>query len=451
MSDFTQPLLFPNVAGKEVVARFDGGEISSDAGVVLLAQADRKLGLVDAVVDQIADTRQAAKVRHPISDILRQRIFGIACGYEDANDFDTLASDPALKIACGRAPKSDADLASQPTISRLENRMGNKDLHCAAHEIARCVVKHLPRRTKRIVLDLDAYEDPCHGQQEFEFFNGHYGSHCYLPLAMFISAGDGPQLPMGAMLRSGKGGNAGVLGMIRSAVCVVRERFARAKIILRADAGFGNAQVLALCDELGISYCLGLSTNSRLQELSTRTQMWACWRYTFAKDAWAKAEGGGVCRVFSRFMYKAGSWKREHRVVVKAQITQGQLNPRYIVTNLSGLTPQKAYEFYCGRGDAENRIKEFKLDLFADRLSCHRFRANQFRLLLHLAAAVLVSAIKQAAKTTSYACAQAVTIRLRLLKVGARIVESTRRIWLHLASSYPSQAAWRTVHAALGP
>jgi hypothetical protein len=184
---------FPSVSGKEVVARFDGGDITSDAGAILLGQADRKTGLIDAVAAVVRDGRQATKVRHSLATMMRQRAIGIACGYEDCNDFDTVAADPAMKIACRRAPKSDRDLASQPSLSRFENCFSRPDVFAMACEIARIVVSQLPRRTSRIILDLDAYEDPCHGQQEFEFFNGHYDSHCFLPLALFITGNDGVQ------------------------------------------------------------------------------------------------------------------------------------------------------------------------------------------------------------------------------------------------------------------
>lgn len=442
-------LSFPSIHSKPVTAAFDGGDITSDSGALLVARADRKIGLMEAMTAEIIDDRQRGKVHHSMATLLRQRVFGIACGYEDANDFDTLAQDPALKLSCGRAPLSDPDLASQPTLSRLENRVNSKDIYCMAYAIARRVVAQLPRRSQRAILDIDAYEDPCHGQQEFEFFNGFYGSHCYLPLAMFVtSEKDGVQRLMGAMLRSGKAGNAGVCTLIRTAVAIVRERFPNAKIILRADAGFGNAQVLGLCQRLGISYSLGLATNRRLQTLSTRTQMQACWCYTFAKDQWAEE---GVCRTWGRFEYKAGTWKHKHTVIAKAEITQGALNPRYIVTDQFKGSPERAYAFYCGRGDVENRIKEFKLDLCAGRTSCHRFHANQFRLLLHVAAAVLMTAIQEAAQKTEFARAQVATIRLRLLKVGARVVETTRHIWLHMSSSFPSKAAWQLVYSALGP
>ena len=437
---------FPAVASKHVTARFDGGDITSDAGALLVSQADRKTGLIDALAEQVIDERQSAKVRHSIATLLRQRVIAIACGYEDANDFDTLAADPALKIACGRAPQSGHDLASQPTISRLENRVNRKDVYAMAMAIARCVVGQLPSRTRKIILDLDAYEDPCHGQQEFEFFNAHYDSHCYLPLAMFVTAEDGVQRLMGAILRSGKAGQVGVRAIIRTAVGIVRERFPDARIILRADAGFGNAAVLHLCESLGISYCLGLASNNSLQTLSTPLQLGACLRYTFARKTF---HSESQCRQFGQFDYKAGTWQRKHHVVVKAEITQGALNPRYIVTDLYKKSPQRAYGFYCGRGDAENRIKEFKLDICAGRTSCHRFLANQFRVLLHVAASVLMSTLQQAAQGTEYAKAQVSTLRLRLLKLGARVVETTRRIWLHLCSSYPHQEAWHKIYAAL--
>jgi hypothetical protein len=397
---------------------------------------------------EIIDERQLSKVLHPVATLLRQRVIAIGCGYEDANDFDYLCTDPALKVACGRAPRSGLDLASQPTLSRLENRVNSKDISCMAQAIARQVIGQLPRKTRRVVIDLDAYDDPCHGQQEFEFFNAHYGNHCYLPLVVFITPNGGPQRLLGALLRSGKAGNAGVRAVIRRAVALVRERFPRVKIILRADAGFGNEKVLQLCDDLEISYCLGLGSNKRLAALSTHTQMQACCKYAFARDQWQEE---GVCREFGQFDYKAGSWKRKHNVVVKAEITQGELNPRFVVTDYYKKAPKRAYAFYCGRGDAENRIKEFKLDLAAGRTSCHRFLANQFRLLLHVAAAVLMNVIQQAAKGTVFAKAQVATIQLRLLKVGARIEETARRIWLRMSNSYPNQPAWAAIHAALGP
>jgi len=442
-----QSLPFPSVRGKVVSSDFDGGDITSDCGALLVGRADDRIGLISALADQVIDARQSSKVRHTVESLLRQRVVAIACGYEDANDFSTLACDPAMKLACGRAPKSDGDLGSQPTVSRFENRVSKKDVASMGYAIARCVVAQLPARTRQVVLDIDAYEDPCHGQQEFEFFNGYYNSHCYVPLALYVTGPDGVQRLIGAILRTGKGGSAGVQSAIEIAVGAIRERFPRTKIILRADCGFGNADVLWLCDKLRISYALGLSSNERLQVLSMRTQMQACWLYTFGKQRWADQ---GVCRAFAGFDYKAGTWERARRVIIKAEITNGELNPRFIVSNLP-FPAQKAYGFYCGRGDIENRIKEFKLDLYAGRTSCHRFIANQFRLLLHAAASVLMTAIQEAAKGTDLAKAQAGTIRLRLLKLGARVVETSRRVWVHMSSSFPNKYAWTAVYAALGP
>lgn len=444
--DSSLELTFPSVHGKVVTGRFDGGDITSDGGFLLLAAADEKVGLTRALSNSITDKRQSSKVVHTQRTLLQERIFTIGQGYEDTNDLDALCVDPALKLSCGRAPASDPSLASQPTLCRFENRVGKKDLLRMGSALARCVVDQLPADTKRVVLDIDAMEDPCHGQQEFEFFNAFYDSHCYLPLLIFVTDESGRQRLLGVLLRSGKAGNAGVRWLIRKAVALLRERFPSLEIVLRADAGFGNDKVLRLCDRLSLSYILCVSANRRLHTLSASIQMQACCKYTFGKDLWKEE---GVCREFGTIQYKAGSWDKKRKVIVKAEITQAKLNPRFVVTNIDEDDPEKAYEFYCARGDRENRIKEFKLDLAGGRTSCHRFWANQLRVLLHAAATVLIGVIQEAAASTEWAKAQAVTIRLRLLKVGARVVETSRRIWLHLSSSYPNQDIWHRIHQAL--
>jgi hypothetical protein len=446
MPDSCFALDFPAVHGKVVSARFDGGDITSDSGFLLLAQADQKIALVSAMSAAIGDKRQVSKIRHGVETILLERIFAIACGYEDANDLDRLCTDPALKAACGRAPQSDPALASQPTICRLENSVGKKDLIRVGRALASCVVAQLPLETKRVVLDIDAMEDPCHGQQELEFFNAFYDSHCYLPLLLYVTDETGRQRLMTVLLRSGKPGNSGVHGLVKRAVALLRDRFPDIEIVLRADAAFGNDKMLRLCDKLKLSYTLGLSGNRRLHTLATSTHMQACCKYTFEKEAWQEE---GVCRVFGSFQYKAGTWDKKRTVVVKSEITQGQLNPRFVVTNIGQNCPEEAYAYYCERGDRENRIKEFKIDLAGGRTSCHRFLANQLRVLLHAAAAVLMGAIQEAAAATQWANAQAATLRLHLLKVGARVVETARRVWVHLSSSYPHQSAWQTIYYAL--
>ena len=433
MDNSLPELDFPAVAGRDIVARFDGGDLTSDAGLLLLAQADRHLGLIQAMAQVVTDRRDPNKIEHRCDEILRERIFAIACGYEDANDLDTLRNDPALKLACGRRPTSQPALASQPTISRLENAVGHKDLLRMGLALAQRVIAQLPADTTEVILDVDATDDPCHGQQELEFFNGYYDTHCYLPLHLHLTGPDGRQWLLASLLRPGNASyRDGLLGLLRRAVRLLRARFPTVKIVLRADAGFGYADVLAFCEAQGLEYVLGLTGNSRLAVLSTPVQMDACLKY--------KWEGNG-CREFAEFGYKAGSWPHLRRVVVKAEITQGKLNPRFVVTSLMG-TPEQLYLFYCERGDRENRIKEVKLDLVSGRTSCHRFVANQMRLLLHTAACVLMTGLQEAASGTRYATAQVGTFRLRVLKVAARVVESCRRVWVHLSSSYVDKRTW---------
>jgi hypothetical protein len=446
MVDSQIQLAFPSVAGKEVLARFDGGGLTSDAGVLLVELADRKIGLTQALACCVPDIQEQAKVRHTILEILRERVYAIACGDEDANDLDTLRSDPALKLACERRPQRDPELASQPTISRLENRMRPRELLAMGKAIARSVVAQLPETTQCVILDVDATDDPCHGQQQFEFFNRYYDTHCYLPLHLYVTGPDKKQRLMASLLRPGNASyRTGLFGMLRLAVRILKARFPKLRIILRADAGFGYGDVLAFCEAYDVRYVLGLPGNSRLAVLSTPVQMRAAVRHgRYGYDGWT----GEECRLFDEFRYKAGPWPHARRVVAKVEVTQGKLNPRYVVTDLRG-TPEKVYNFYCVRGDCENRIKELKLDLSSGRTSCHKFLANQARLLLHTAACVLMQAIQCAAVGTEWATAQVGTLRLRLLKVAARVVESCRRVWVHLSSSHPNQGPWRHLHRRL--
>jgi Transposase DDE domain group 1 len=440
MTDSSPTLLFPAEIGKEVVCRFDGGDITSDAGVLLLAQADKKIGLSQALSTAIVDKRQQSKVKHDLVTLLRERLYSIAQGYPDANDLDALKQDPALKVACDQRPQSDPDLASQPTISRLENSLTRKDLLRMGQTLAQHVIDQLPGGTKKVILDVDATDDPCHGQQEFVFFNAYYDEHCYVPLYLHVTAEDGRQRLLAVLLRPGKcGATLGLFGIVRRAVRLLRARFPDVKIVLRADSGFGCDATLRFCDKEKIGYVLGLGRNRRLQTLSTRYQIRAAIKHKF--------EGDG-CREWGEFLYKADTWDKKRRVIVKAEVTRGELNPRYVVTSEEDV-PETVYTFYCGRGDQENRIKEMKLDTDSGRTSCQRFLANQCRLLLHGAAYVLLSVLQEAAKQTKWAKAQVGTLRLRLLKVGARVVESCRRVWLHLSSSYPEQASWLSIHQQL--
>jgi hypothetical protein len=308
--------------------------------------------------------------------------------------------------------------------------------------MAQRVISQLPSTTSRVIIDVDPTDDPCHGQQQFEFFNGHYGEHCYLPLHVHITGDDGRQRILASVLRPGNSGaTRGIRSILRMAVALLRERLPDVRIILRADSAFGVCDVLDLCDDLAIDYVLGISGNNTLHRLSSPVQMDACLKYRW--------EGNGP-REYGEFEYAARTWRRERRVVVKAEITCGELNPRFVVTSLDA-KHESVYEFYCARGNQENRIKEIKLDLSSGRTSCHRFLANQFRLLMHTAACMLMGVLQEAACGTRWAKAQVGTLRLRLLKVGARVVESCRRIWFHLPSSFPEAQTWRQIRAVLAP
>lgn len=425
---------FPSICKKEVSARFDGGDLSSDAGVILLAHAERHAGIIRALANSIIDTRQSSKIKHSIEEMVRARVYGICCGYEDANDHDSLRDDTAFKLACDHLPVTGNSLASQPSISRLENSISAKDLIRGAKAVARAVIAQLPANTTEVILDVDATPDPCHGQQEFEGFNAHYDTHCYLPLLLHVTGADGQIRLLAALLRPGNAGACdGLFSLLRGAARLLRERFPNIKIILRADAGFGVARVIHFCERRQLKFVLGLSKNNRLQTLSTPVQMDAALKYRWAGDG---------CREFGEFSYKAGTWRNRHRVIIKAEITRGELNPRYVVTSDTSLTPEEVYSYYCGRGDQENRIKEFKNDISGGRTSCHRFLANQFRLSLHVAAGALMGLIQQALAGTQWAKAQVQTIRLRILKVAVRIVETSRRIWLHLPTCFPESRTW---------
>jgi hypothetical protein len=435
-------LSLPAVAGREVLARFDGGDLSSDAGVVWLAAADQRTGICQAVAEAINDPRDPAKVQHPVLDLVRERVYAIALGYEDANDLDRLRQDPALKLACGRLPRTGEDLASQPTLSRLENAVTPRELHAMALQLARVVIAQLPADTRAVVLDVDATDDPCHGQQQFECFSGFYDVHCYLPLLLYVTGPDGQQRLVGTLLRPGNAkGTKGLGTMLKWAVRLLRERFPTVTIVLRGDSGFGNATVLRWCHALGIGYRLCVAQNAVLQERSIAVQMDAAVRATYPR-------AGEDGQEFGEFRYQAGTWEQEERVIVKAEVTQGKLNPRFVVTSETA-EPEAEYRAYCARGDRENRIKEFKLDLASGRTSCHRFWANQCRLLLHMAAYSLMSVVQTALQGTAWAAAQVSTLRTRLLKIAVRVVESCRKVWLHLPTACPVQEIWQLVYQRL--
>jgi hypothetical protein len=442
MADFGWRFEIP-CAGKQVTATFDGGHLSSDGGLMLLRQVDEQLGLTARLAACIRDERNPNLVEQSVHDLLRQRIFGIMCGYEDCNDFDALRSDPLFKLALGRAPLTGADLGSQPTLSRLENAVGPKDLLRMSAALVEMFVER-PRATppQRIILDADATDDPTHGQQEFEFYHGYYDHHCYLPLLVYATADGGEQELVAAVLRPGNvhAGHRAV-AVLRRIVERVREAFPQAEILLRGDAGLALPAVYDYCEGANLHYVISLAKNSRLLEFA---QPW------LTEAAAIYAETGEKVRHFGEFSYAAESWPHLRRVVVKAEVTGQGENPRFVVTNLAEPDPQAIYdELYTQRGDVENRIKELKDDLLSGRTSCHRFLANQFRLLLHAAAFVLMQGLRQLLAGTELAAAQAGTLRGKLLKVAARVRQTCRRIWVQLPTSYPYQRLWAILEEKL--
>ncbi len=427
------PLTFSSFGPKSVIADFLGGRLTSDAGAILLREVAQCTGLFDAINEVIPDPRHPVFIVHDQKSMIAQRVVALALGYEDLNDHQTVRADPALQLAAGRAPDEELTLASPPTLCRLENRIERKTLIRIAGVLVDQFIAAHPHPPEHLTLDFDATDDPLHGQQEGRFFHGYYDNYCYLPLYVFC----GDEL-LAAYLRPSKiDASKHSRALSKLLVRRLRQAWPDLKITLRADSGFCRWRLMRWCDSNGVGYVLGLARNPALERLA------ADW-IGRAERQFQKT--GQPQRVFGSFTYKAATWDRPRRVIVKAERTAQGPNPRFITVNVPG-DPQELYEdVYCQRGEMENRIKEQQLDLFADRTSCHRFLANQFRLLLSSAAYVLVQALRRTAlRGTDLERAQVGTIRLKLLKVAARVVVTARRIVFHLATSYPYQDLFRAV------
>ena len=426
---------FGNLHGKQVTASFDGGNVSTDGGLLLVRQADHRLGLTATASRCLRDHRQAAKVSHPFADMLAQRVYQIACGYEDCNDADDLRYDPMFKTAINRLPESDRDLASQPTLSRFENSISRTQLRGMAEALIDCVLDQYADQTpERIILDFDATDDPTHGQQQLTGFHGYYDEHCYLPLIVTARIDGGPDELLVAMLRPGKLDAAeNALAVLKRLVAKLRRRWPGVQILFRADNGFGKPAIYDWCEDNGLSYLISLAQNARLLKIAAPWLEGARAEY--------KATGEKVRYVYET-PYRADSWRQSRRVLVKAEVMADGDNPRFVVTNLAGGEPEDLYDEYAMRGEQENRIKELKNDLQIDRTSCHRFVANQFRVLLHALAFVLLSHLRKHLTGTALERAQVCTLQRHLLKLGVRVRETARRVWLHFASNCPAQAIW---------
>jgi hypothetical protein len=421
----TTPLSFSSLGHRRLEADFRGGDLTSDAGALLLREADRRLGLLDALDHAIPDPRYPELTTHPQRALLSQRVFGIALGYEDLNDHTTLRHDPLWQVLADYQPDHDQPLASASTLCRLENRAHRRSLVAMAQVLVEQFIASFDEPPESLVLDFDATDDPVHGHQEGRFFHGYYDNYCFLPLYVFC----GDQLLV-AYLRTADGDPARhSRAILKLLVQRLRRTWPSVRLIVRGDSGFGRWRLMRWCDRHGLGYLFGLARNPRLQRLARPWTHAAatCWALTHQPQ-----------RLFGEFAYQADSWDRPRRVIVKAEHGAQGDNPRFVVTNLPGQARALYEVLYCARGEMENRIKEQQLMLFADRTSCHRFVANQFRLLLSALAYVLVDAVRRLGlRGTQWERAQVSTIRLRLFKVAALVRVSVRRVLVRLASGFP--------------
>ena len=427
--------------GKPILFNFDGAEMSSDAGLKLLREVERRHVLAGLLASCLTDLRAPGKVRHSLEDIIHFRIMMIAAGYEDGNDADDLRHDPAFKLALERGPETGAALCSQPTISRMENLGNTRALIRMAHEMVRFYCASFARPPRQIVLDIDDTFDTAHGHQQLRLFNAYYNEYGFQPIVVF----DGEGRLVGAVLRparrpTGKEAAAHIRRLIRA----IRRHWPTTEILLRADSHYGTAEVLDLCDRLGLRYVLGLAKNARLREHVQALEASTAERY---------ARKGQKLRRFKSFSYAARSWSKTRRVIARVEVGPMGRDTRYIVTNLEGGRGKHLYEkIYSARGQAENHIKSWKAHLASDRTSCTKASANQMRLMLHGCAYWLWWSLRAACpKRSPWRHAQFDTLRLHLIKLAATIVEKKTRIVMTLPASYPRQSLIRLLFQALAP
>jgi hypothetical protein len=443
---------------RPVTARFDGGKISSDGGAVLLGEVDRRLGLLDRLADCFQDHRDPERIEHSVAELIKQRVYAIALGYEDLNDHDQLRSDPLLALLAGkrdllgqqrrRERDRGQSLAGKSTLNRLERTTNPADrykkISCKFERIDELLqnvfVEAHRTPPDEVILDLDVTDSPLHGRQEGCFFHGYYRHYCYLPLYIFA----GEHLLCARQRTANQDAAAGSLEEVQRLVAGLRARWPKVRILVRADSGFCREELMAWCEDNEVDYVLGLARNPRLRERIEEEMRAAAER---------QAATGQAAREFGEFHYQTlESWSRERRVIAKAEQLEGKENPRYVVTTLSAedWPPEKLYEeLYCARGEMENRIKE-QLSLFADRMSTQTLRANQLRLYVSALAYTLMLGLRRLGlQGTPWARAQTETLRRRLLKIGVRVRVTARRVWLSFAEGWPGRELFEAVWAAL--
>lgn len=432
---------FEGAAGVPLEAAFDAGRLTSDGGLPWLAEADAELGLCEALAAEVPEWRRGP-AKHSLATLVRQRVYQIACGYEDQDDADTLRADPLLKLVCGRLPESGADLASQPTLSRLENAVDRHAVEALARTLVEVYVRERGRLgvPARILVDLDGTDDPAHGEQEGVRYHGYYRQHMYHPLLVFD--GDTGQL-ITAVLRPGNvHGSRFVVLVLRRLLRWLRAAWPDVALEIRADSGFAIPRLYAWCEANAVAYTIGLIPNAALEPLATSLLAEA--------RRQSEAQGGAKVRLAGEDRYQAKTWPHLRRIIFKAEVLAKGPNTRFVVTARDD-EPLALYDFYVDRGDAENRIKDFKNALAGDRLSDHRFWANAFRLLLHAAAFWLLDTLRCWLADTEAAAYQFDTLRLRLLKIGGRVRELADRVRLSLASSHPAEPLWLALAQRLTP
>ena len=448
MTECTQSRFrFEGFGSREIVAQFDGGTISSDGGALLLRQTDKRLNLLPRLAGCFLDGRQQERVEHSIAEMLAQRIYGLALGYEDLNDHEQLRKDPLFGVLAGRE-EVDTALAGKSTLNRMELGAGTKDRYkkitfwkeAIDELLVKLFLESQEQAPEQIILDVDTTDLPLHGKQEGRFFHGYYDAYCYLPLYVFC----GEHVLCARLRESNHDASFGSLQEIRQIVAQIRAFWPEVKIILRGDSGFCRNELMRWCEDHRVDFVFGLARNQRLRRIIGE-QMWE------ATQQWQKT--GKPARVFTEFDYRTrktnkGGWDRERRVVAKAEHIDGKENPRFVVTSLTAEQWAGAVlyeELYCARGDMENRIKE-QFSLFADRVSTETLRGNQMRLYLSAMAYILVSGLRRLGlQTTELAQAQVSTIRTKLLKIGAQIRMTVRKVWVSMSSSYPWQNLYQQV------
>jgi hypothetical protein len=441
--DDDNDLLFdlPSVSRKKVSAAFDGGRITSDGGVMLLAQADRRIGIVDRIARLIGDPRDPALVTHSVASIIRARVLAIACGYEDANDLDRLRGDPGFKLACGRLPDSGGDLCSQPTVSRWENAPDLKTIVRLTYAMVDAWCESYAREPGAVTLDIDDTLDVVHGGQQLSLFHAHHDERCFLPIHIYDTA---TGRPVAVILRPGKTPSGKeACGYLRRLHRRIRRHWPTTRLTIRGDGHYGRPELMDFCEKHGLDYLFGVTGTKALAA-----------RIEAVVDP-IRVEraltGAAAVRGFAETRHGARSWKHQRRVVARIEATPLGLDIRYVVTSLETPTPEEIYAtLYCARGQAENLIKLHKSQLRSDRTSCRSPLANQMRLVLHTAAYWLMLTVRDAIpRTHALARAEFVTLRARLLKIGARIRETTHRVRIAFAAACPEAALVRHIAIAL--